>query len=364
MIELGDLDLPDAVARAVGDLERDIDVQRYSSKGSNGYLFFGHHRILGSQVAIKFYYWEGGRHDEPRLLAQIDHDNVMPVHSAHFVDDEWAMFQTPYYPRGDLEQVVASGNLSLHQAIEHVVEVLCGLSELHSAGLLHRDLKPANIFVDEEGRAQIGDFGSVRAIPEGSDEVVGSGHSALYRPPESFRDDTYSKLGDVYQCGIVLFQLVGGSLPYEDTHWLDKEGKKCWDAAGDDAFAKSKCVDDSIERLARRRKLLDRATLPPTVPPAMVRALRKATHPAPEARFRSSAHFLSELSNIRAKTLDWLWNQDEAHTIAVDCRFRVVPAGRGLHRAECDKGSGWRRVQGLGDALPHDLAGALNQRGR
>jgi serine/threonine protein kinase len=348
MIQLDGLDLPTPVRRAVEELDGEIDVQKYSVKGANGHLFFGSHRILNRQIAIKFYYWGGTRsHDEPRLLSEIEADHVIPVLSASLVDNEWAMFQTPYYQRGDMDRLITRGSLSLHQAIDHTIEILAGVSALHAPGLVHRDLKPSNIFIDDEGRARIGDFGSVMSLPVGSVEVQGSGHTVLYRPPESFQHGTYGKPGDLYQCGIVLFQLLGGLLPSEPEIWLDRSGKKCWEAATTD-FERSRCVDESIARKAVNQRLLDLSTLPDTVPTCLKTLIRRATRPNQVDRYAAPSQMMNDLRQARANCMNWLWDGGEAYVTVADRRVRLIKesAGSDDYRVECDKGRGWRKAQG------------------
>ncbi len=350
MLDLDDLDIDPAVRAAVEDLEDEVEVQRFSGKGANGYLFFGLHQILRQRRAIKFYYWAQSRtHDEPRLLSELNSDHIIPIYSARLVDEEWAMFQTPYYPRGDLDQVVGATHLSLHQAIDHVIEVLVGASALHSANLVHRDLKPANIFIDDEGRARIGDFGSVIALPDADGSVRGSGHSVLFRPPESFDSDEYSKAGDIYQCGIVLYQLLGGPLPYEAEAWLDREGKRCWGEALND-FERSECVSGSIARKARRQQLLDLNALPGTVPPNAKTCIRRATKADPAERFAGTSAFINALRRVRASCKDWSWDGNSANALCGDREVRIVHQASGDYRCESRRRGDWRKLPGIDPA--------------
>lgn len=347
MLNLEALDLDPAVRDAVEALEDEVEIVEYSDKGANGYLFFGVHQILKERRAIKFYYWAQARtHDEPRLLSEINSDHIIPIHSARLVNEEWAMFQTPYYPRGDLDQVVKATPLSLHQAIDHVIEVLVGVSALHSANLVHRDLKPANIFIDEEGRARIGDFGSVIAIPDADGSAKGSGHSVLYRPPESFDSDEYSKAGDIYQCGFVLYQLLGGALPYEDEVWLDREGRRCWEAAQDD-FDRSQCVSGAIARRAKRQQILDLGSLPGTVSGSLRSLIRRATRPDPVTRFSGASSFINALRRVRAGCKNWFWNGTEATALCDDREVRIVRDPGGEYRCEARREGDWRKLPGV-----------------
>ena len=72
----------------------------------------------------------------------------------------------------------------------------------------------------------IGDFGSVKKIPEDTSTVPGSGHSLIYTPPESITSGKYGIPGDIYQIGMVLYQTLGGHLPYEESVWLNSRELK------------------------------------------------------------------------------------------------------------------------------------------
>ncbi len=357
-MDLQILQLPEAVHDAVVGLEEELELERYSEKGTNGHLFFGRHRILDRNVAVKFYYWAGGRHDEPRMLSELDDRHTVPVLSARFVDGEWAMFQTPYYPRGDLEQLVQTGGLSLHQSIDHAMETLSGISALHARSLLHRDIKPANVFIDDEGRARIGDFGSVRALKDGADSVPGSGHSAIYRPPESFDPGRYGTSGDIYQAGLVLYELLGGSMPGHDLKWLDSAARRCLGQETGD-YERTQCVDACIARLSGREKLLDVASLPATVGRRLIAIIRKATRADLGRRYSSPSAMIADLHRARCACRDWRWEDGQAHCLIDNTRVRIVPDGA-TWRTEKRANKGWRKYRGVPQGAIKNQLGRMN----
>ena len=110
--------------------------------------------------------------------------------------------------------------ISNRTALEYSYQILSGLSCLHSERFLHRDLKPSNIYLTEGNIAVIGDFGSVKKLPDGEQSISASSHSILYRSPESINLKKYGISGDIYQVGVILYQLLGGILHYDGMAWL------------------------------------------------------------------------------------------------------------------------------------------------
>ena len=96
-------------------------------------------------------------------------------------------------------------------------QMLSGLEHCHSQGLAHRDLKLPNLLIDQNYDVKIADFGTAIPINENPEEFVGT---RTYMPPE-----TYSGAGqvydaqafDIYSCGIILFHLLTGDVPFLDS---------------------------------------------------------------------------------------------------------------------------------------------------
>jgi serine/threonine protein kinase len=160
---------PKEIRQALKELSKNIQFTKEVEKGCNGYLFFGKNKILGTEVAVKFYYWGNDKkyHAEPRNLAAIESDNILAIHAASLIDNDWAYFVTPYCQHGDLDNYIDATTFGNLGAIDLVSGALSGLSYLHANRLLHRDLKPSNIYLNDNKQAIIGDFGSLKTVPEG-----------------------------------------------------------------------------------------------------------------------------------------------------------------------------------------------------
>lgn len=179
---------------------------------------------------------------------------------------------------GSLDQFILK-KPSVYQAINVALGICQGISVIHAAGMLQRDLKPANIVMDNMC-PQIADFGSVRLLGHGAIDMVASGHSALDRPPEPFDSGRYTLLGDIYQIGLVTYQLLGGRWPYDEMHYMTVAESKAYQAIVD-AVDRCKFVETVIHRRAKAGKLIWMTSLPPWIGRSAKNALKAMTDPNP-----------------------------------------------------------------------------------
>ncbi|MCX5570693.1 protein kinase domain-containing protein [Kaistia nematophila] len=351
--------LPEELQAAIIELQRDHEGFEFHPVGANGYLVFAKNRISGADVAVKFYYGAPGerRHDEPRLLASIRSPNVLRIIDARNLSDEWAFFLTPRCADGDLDLLI-SASPSAVQAIDVALGICTGASAIHANGLIHRDLKPANIVCDE-GIPLIADFGSVRQLIEGETDLPASGHSALYRPPESFETRRYAASGDIYQIGLVTYQLLGGTLPYSPFEYFKTSDHREYSKIVDD-FDKSQFEDGVIHRRAASGTLMKFNSLPPWVGVGAKNALRDMTHFNIDKRLRSMADVAAVLTRIRADIADWRWVGDIARLERNDRVIELRPIGDGIFEPMQAKGGSFRRIPAQANGLLKDLVSQVS----
>jgi len=115
--------------------------------------------------------------------------------------------------RGEaLEKRLARGPLPLDQALEMAVQIARAISHAHSRGVLHRDLKPANVFLTEDGRVKLLDFGLAHLL---GTRGAPSGGTPAYMAPEQARGEAVDERADVFASGAVLFEALAGRRPFE-----------------------------------------------------------------------------------------------------------------------------------------------------
>lgn len=356
------LSVPPNIKLALLELSKKYALEREVVKGANGYLFFGKNRVLASDIAIKIYYWGSDKkyHAEPQHLAQIQSPNVLSVFDAGYIDNEWAYFVTPLCAGGDLDDLLSRMSVGNIQAIDMTTQILNGLSFLHAARFLHRDLKPANIYVNGNSTAVIGDFGSLKRLPEGQSTIPSSSHALLYRPPESIDTNDYTFLGDVYQVGIIFYQLLGGCLPYEETSWLTKQELVHFNLLNSPAD-RSIYVNQCIHGKIKKGKIVNIETLPAWVPDTIRRVLRKACHIHPERRFSSPSDFMAKLNEIRPIVKDWRII-DGNPTVISPTSYRIVCNG-GFYGVQKRKGvAQWRNDTTITGNDIGNLVDAINEK--
>lgn len=346
------LDVPGPIKNKLIELSASIDIAKRSRKGSNGWLFFGKNRIHKQKVALKFYDWGGEHryHAEPKNLAAINSENVIKILDASFVDVEYAYFLTPYCKKGDLDTEICNGIKGNIRAVSVARDILSGLSHLHAQNLLHRDLKAQNILISDDDRAIIGDFGSVKKIPDGNSTVPGSGHSLIYTPPESISSGLFGVPGDLYQVGVVFYQILGGKFPYEESACLSKSDLKEYRNIPDE-IDRQIFATVCIKKKIKRGKIIDITTLPPWVCAPLRRTISKACNSQPQNRYQSCSEFLARINSIRGKIHDWKI-KDGYPLRQGNYKYRILFDNKNSqHFVQKDKGSGWRKdnsFQGLG----------------
>jgi len=149
--------------------------------------------------------------NEVQITLKLDHPNVVRAYSGRTTGDE-AFLALEYCAGGTLDQLLLErGRLPLDKAIGLVLDVANGLAHTHAAKVLHRDVKPANVFVDGEGRAKLGDFGTGTFKGDDAEERVGT---AFYMAPEVFEGRPTSLRSDVYSLGVLAYEVLTGERPF------------------------------------------------------------------------------------------------------------------------------------------------------
>ncbi|XP_047254662.1 serine/threonine/tyrosine-protein kinase HT1 isoform X5 [Capsicum annuum] len=106
-------------------------------------------------------------------------------------------------------------SLALEKLMALAMDIARGVEYIHSQGIIHRDLKPENILINEDFHLKIADFGI--ACEEAFCDLLADDPSTYrWMVPETIKRKSYGRKVDVYGFGLILWEMVAGTIPYED----------------------------------------------------------------------------------------------------------------------------------------------------
>ena len=216
---------------------------------------------------------------EAKSAARLSHPHVVSVYDQG-VDGDIVFLAMEFVPGRTARDVLREhGALTPAQALVILEPVLEALDAAHQAGFVHRDVKPENVLISDDGRIKVADFGLARAITASAASAATEGvliGTVAYLSPEQVERGVADARSDVYGAGILLYELLTGSVPH----------------AGDTPLAVAyQHVNSDVPRPSAVR---------PDVPPAVDDLVDRATRRDPDERYLSAAEFLVALRAARA----------------------------------------------------------------
>jgi serine/threonine protein kinase len=153
---------------------------------------------------------------EARRVARLKHHGIVSVHDVgHEAGLCFIVFDL--VEGTDLARRIQEGRPDWREAARLVAEVAGHLHYAHARGFVHRDIKPANILLDEGGRPVLADFGIAVTACELRHEALTSTGTLAYMAPEQLTGDgRVDARADVYGLGVVLYELLTGTVPFRD----------------------------------------------------------------------------------------------------------------------------------------------------
>jgi serine/threonine-protein kinase len=197
--------------------------------GGMGVVYKASQQPIDRHVALKILSGELANNEttvqrflnEARIISQLRHPNTVKLHDFGRTDDGRLFIAMELLPGGSLDARLEGGALSPLAAMKIAREVCLSLDEAHSLGVFHRDLKPENILFDEvhgeDYPVRVVDFGIAKLQVEGI-EVTAPGTrlgTPEYMSPEQAYGKPVDQTTDVYSLGIILYEMLTGSVPFE-----------------------------------------------------------------------------------------------------------------------------------------------------
>ncbi|XP_061614342.1 serine/threonine-protein kinase BRSK2-like isoform X3 [Phyllopteryx taeniolatus] len=198
-------------------------LEKTLGKGQTGLVKLGVHCVTCQKVAIKIVNREKLSESvlmkverEIAILKLIEHPHVLKLHDV-YENKKYLYLVLEHVSGGELfDYLVKKGRLTPKEARKFFRQIISALDFCHSHSICHRDLKPENLLLDEKNNIRIADFG-MASLQVGESLLETSCGSPHYACPEVIRGEKYDgRKADAWSCGVILFALLVGALPFDD----------------------------------------------------------------------------------------------------------------------------------------------------
>ena len=275
--------------------------------------------------------------EESKILYASAHPNVVQIHYA--CEDAGAIYiGMPFYRRGSVKMMMTAQRLTVREIVTLGCNVLSGLHNIHSKGLIHFDVKPDNVLLSDRGEGLLSDFGLAKQMNLRGVAL----QDRLYHKmiaPEATRGDQFDRTFDIYQFGLMLYRMCNGDEAFNAQYA---------DYGTGTTFDRKKFLAD-----LRGGRFPDRKLFPPHVPSRLRKVVQKCIETDPANRYKSAIDVSNALAEISGEILDWrlvesygnrIWTKNESGTLyefivphvgPTECYKTVNGGQRRRHTAGC-----------------------------
>ncbi len=198
-------------------------VKKLVGGGGMANVYLGNDLILDREVAIKVLRLEYANddefikrfHREAQAATSLSHPNIVSIYDIGEEDQIYYMVME-YIDGMTLKQYIQlHAPIELEEVLDIMAQISSAIGHAHDNGIIHRDIKPQNMLIDQYGQVKVTDFGiavalSATALTQ-TNSVLGSIH---YLSPEQARGGKANVKSDIYSLGIVMFEMITGTLPF------------------------------------------------------------------------------------------------------------------------------------------------------
>jgi len=245
--------------------------------GGFGTVYLAHDTWIDKKVAIKVPHRQnldfGELLREPRLLASVNHPNIVAITTAEKQDGVFFIVME-YVPGETLENIITlKGPLELNRALDFTCQICNAVDHAHRQGVIHRDLRPANVLVTENDMLKVADFGTSRFL-----EIAAHGTTIIGSPPYMAPEQFHGKAvfaSDIYSLGVTMYQMLVGDMPYDAPS------------------------PGNLDKLMSGELVTAPRLKNPSIPKAVSEIIMRAMAPDVSARYQRAADLLEDVLAIR-----------------------------------------------------------------
>ena len=266
-------------------LTDEYEILRELGRGGTAVVYLARHRASGDEVAIKLVR-DQFAHDEEavkrlareaRFVAQLHHPNVVTVRDVLDLGEGNVALVMTHVPGRTLRQILRDeGALPPDRVSRILRDLALALDAAHEVGIVHRDVKPENVFVTDDDRAVLADFGIARSMSPETQQLTMHGvaiGTPAYMAPEQIDGDALDARADIYSLGLLGWEMITGRRPF----------------AGEALY--------SVLYHQKHVQLEDPRDVRQDVPASLVGALAGAVEKERDARWTSAEAFLAALDS-------------------------------------------------------------------
>jgi predicted Ser/Thr protein kinase len=273
----------------IGKKLGDFEIKEEIGRGGMGQVYRARQISLDRDVAIKILPGNLSEVEEFRerfdveakAVASLVHENILQMYSKGVTEDGVHYFAMEYVDGEDLASILKKGTVfSEKEAIGIAVQICRGLEAAWRKNIIHRDIKPSNIIVTKTGTAKIADFGLAKSLDATKKLTQTNMYmgTVAYISPEQGEGKPLDHRTDIYSLGIVLYQLLTGSVPFK-------------------AETPSSVIYKHVYETPPPPR-----TINPAISPEAESVVLKAIAKKPEDRFQNPVEFREALESINAQT--------------------------------------------------------------
>lgn len=214
----------ESIDASAESLLRNYKLGKTLGHGSFGKVKIAEHLQTGHKVAIKILNRRRMRSPdmeekvrrEIKICRLFVHPHVIRLYEViETLSDIYVVME--YVPKGELfDYIVEKGRLQENEARRFFQQIIAGVEYCHRNMVVHRDLKPENLLLDSKGNVKLADFGLSNIMRDGHFLRTSCG-SPNYAAPEVVSGKLYAGPEvDVWSCGVILYALLCGALPFDD----------------------------------------------------------------------------------------------------------------------------------------------------